>query len=366
MRVAVTLEQCWHRVPGGIARSAIDQAAAVAARGDVELVGVAARHDTVPADPWTPPVEVRHLPLPRLALYESWHHLGRPGVERATGSVDVIHATGVAVPPRTAPLVVTVHDLAVLHDTTRHTRRGVSFARTAWRRTLERADLVTCPSQATLDDCVEHGVDPGRLRLVPWGVDPVVAGPDDVARVRVLHGLPERFVVFVGTHEPRKNLARLVEAFARLGPDHDDVELVLVGPQGWGDDIAPHLASLGDRVRQPGFVPSGDLAAFYAAATVSCYPSLLEGFGLPVLEAMAQGTPVVTSSGTSTEELVAGGGGVAVDPRDTDAIAEALALVLSDGEAAERMGRAALATAAAYSWDRTAESTVAVYRELVS
>lgn len=365
MRVAVTLEQCWHRVPGGIARSAIDQVAAVVARGDVEVVGVAARHGELPTPPWVPPVEVRHLPLPRLALYEAWHRLDRPSVQRATGPVDVVHATGVAVPPRSAPLVVTVHDLAVLHDTSQHTRRGVRFARTALRRTVERADLVLCPSRATLVDCEDNGFDPDRLRLVPWGVDSVRVGDDDVDRVRRRHGLPERFVLFVGTHEPRKNLARLLAAVDRLDTGHEDVALVLVGPQGWGEDLAPRVDALGERVLSLGFVPADDLPGLYAAATVFCYPSLLEGFGLPVLEAMAQGTAVVTSAGTSTEELVASGGGLAVDPRDVDAIADALASVLGDDHAAARMGAAGREQAGRLTWERTAELTVSAYRELV-
>src|SRR5262245_16057847 len=110
-RVALTLEQCWHPVPGGTAVAALELTRALAARDDVEVVGVTAWHRAVAPALFRPPVQMRQLALPRLALYESWHYLRRPAVERATGPVDVIHATGWALPPRTAPLVTTIHDL---------------------------------------------------------------------------------------------------------------------------------------------------------------------------------------------------------------------------------------------------------------
>jgi glycosyltransferase involved in cell wall biosynthesis len=361
VRVAVTLEQCWHSVPGGTARAAIDQVAAIGALGGVELVGVAARHKHPPPEPWVPPIPVEQLPIPRLLMYEGWHHLGWPHLEDATGPVDVIHATGVAVPPRTVPLVVTVHDLAVLHDPSTFTRRGISFMRRAIDLTRERADLVLCSSRATLDDCVANGFDADRLRLVPLGVRTEPASVADVERVRERYDLPERYLVFVGTREPRKNLAGLLAAYARLDRS-GDLGLVLVGPEGWGEHGADRAPLRG--VSSLGFVPLVDLAPLYAGAAVSCYPSLLEGFGLPVLEAMAQGTPVVTSTGTATEELVADGGGVAVDPRDTTAIAGAITTLLDDPHLARAMGERGREVAASYTWERTARLTVEAYREV--
>lgn len=367
MRVALALEQCWHRVPGGTARAAIEMARVLSGRPGMEVVGVAAAHRRRPLPPWNPPVPVRHLRLPRLALYESWHHLGRPRVESATGPVDVIHATGVAVPPRSAPLVVTVHDLAVLHDPDQFTRRGVSFMRKAIELTAERADLVLCSSRATLDDCRVQGFDPDRLRLVPLGVHDERASEADVERMRRIHRLQGRYVLFVGTIEPRKNLAGLLEAFRLITRDraHDDVTLVIVGPEGWGADLSPTMASLGERCRAIGFVPPADLRALYAGAEVFCYPSLLEGFGLPVLEAMVQGAPVVTATGTATEELVEGDAGIAVAPQDPTAIADAISEVLSDPELAARLSDAGRRRAEIYSWANTAELVESAYRELV-
>jgi glycosyltransferase involved in cell wall biosynthesis len=362
MRAAVVIEQCWHSVPGGTARAALDQVAAVAETGRVDQVGVAARHRRPPAEAWRPPVPVHHLPLPRLALYRAWHGLRRPAVERATGPVDVVHATGYAVPPRTAPLVVTLHDLAWRRVPTMFTRNGVRFFEAGLRCTVDDADLVLCPSRATLADCEAAGIGAERLRHVPWGMRLVDVPADEVAAARARFGLGGRYVLSVGTLEPRKNLARLVAAFERL--PQRDVTLAVVGPEGWGPSLAEPAARLGDRLRLVGFVPRSQLTALYGGASVMCYPSLWEGYGLPVAEAMGAGAPVVTSAGIATEELVAGGAGLAVDPLDVDAIAGALSAVLDDHDLAARLRAAGRARAAATTWPATAAATVAAYAEV--
>lgn len=363
IRVAVTLEQCWHRVPGGTATAALETVRALRERGDVDLVGVAARHRELPDQPWTPPVAVRQLPLPRLALYEAWHGLRWPPVQRATGAVDVVHATAVAMPPsRGAPVVVTIHDLAFLHDPAHFTRHGVRFFRRATDLARRDAALVLCSSRATVEDCAAHGFDRSRLRLVPLGVRVEPAGPDEVTRIRRQLGIDGRIVFWTGTHEPRKNLPGLLAAFERL--DRDDVTLVLGGPRGWNEDLDARLEALGGRARAVGFLSEEDKRAVLAAADLLCYPSLLEGFGLPVLEAMAQGTPVVTSTGTATEELVEGGAGLAVDPQDVDALAGAMRAVLDDPALAAALASAGRDRAAAHTWERTAELTAAAYAEV--
>jgi glycosyltransferase involved in cell wall biosynthesis len=362
VRVGVVLEQCWHRVPGGTAFAALEQVRSVAELGGVEQVGVAARHREAPPEPFRPSIPVRHLALPRRILYETWHRARWPSVERATGPVDVIHATGYAIPPRSRPLVVTVHDLAWRHDPGNFTRNGVMFFEAGLRRVVADADRVLCPSQATLDDCVAAGIERDRLTRVPWGMTSAPVPPGEVERVRRAHGLTGRYVLFVGTQEPRKNLARLLDAVAAL--PQPDVTLAVVGPRGWGEALGPRAEALGDRVRLVGFVPAADLGPLYAGSAVVCYPSLVEGYGLPVAEALGHGAAVVTSKGTATEELVADGVGLAVDPTDTDAIAGALSSVLDDDDLADRLRRAGLVRAAETTWQTTATMTVAAYEEV--
>ena len=361
MRVAYTLEQCWHRVPGGTAKAALEVAREIHASTEIDLVGVSAWHRYPPPPPWEPDIAVRALPLPRLALYEAWHLARRPFVQRATGPIDVIHATGVAVPPRSAPLVVTVHDLAYVHDSAQFTAKGRRFFAQALKLLRHDADLVLCSSQATVDDCLAAGLPQRKLRLVPLGHRPAVVHSGDVTTTLARYGLDRPFVLSVGTAEPRKNLSSLVSAFGRL--ERRDVQLVLVGAQGWHTDLDQLVAPLGNRVRVLGFVPNADRDALYAGAAVFCYPSLFEGFGLPVLEAMGAGTPVVTSSGTATAEA-AGDAGLLVEPRDVTAITAALDRVLGDATLAAALGESGRRRAAEFSWARTAKLTIDAYREL--
>jgi glycosyltransferase involved in cell wall biosynthesis len=354
VRVAYTLEQCWHRVPGGTGVAALRIAEALGPHNDIRLVGVAGRHRRLPAEPWLPTIPVAHLPVAAPWLYEGWLRLGWPKVEVATGPVDIAHATTLIPCATDAPLVVTVHDLAFLHEPDHFTKHGVRVFNRSLGVIRQRADMVLCASQATMDDCVVAGIDADRLRLVPLGVETDRAAPEDVTRVRSHYDLPERYFLFVGTVEPRKNLRGLVAALALLP---EPLPLVVAGAEGWGDSgVEP-----GDGVRFLGFVPADDLGALYAGADVFCYPSEREGYGLPVLEAMAQGTPVVTSRGTATEET-AGNAAVLVDPMDPADIARGI------DEAQRRhreLAAKGVARAQRRSWASSAAATAAVYRELV-
>lgn len=345
------MEQCWHDVPGGSAVAAIEVARRLAQRQDVELVGVAGRHRADPPEPFVPPIPVRRLAISRPWLYETWNRLGWPRVESATGHVDVCHST-VAIPARTrAPHVVTVHDVAFVHTPERFSRHGARVMHAGLER-CRLADLILTPSRATADDLAGLGFDRERMRVAPWGVEAVEVPAAGVVGVRDRYALPERFVLFVGTVEPRKNLARLAAAVERLD---DPLPLVVAGAAGWGD-----AAPTGRGVRFLGFVPAADLAPLYGAATVFAYPSLQEGFGLPIVEAMAQGTPVVTSARSATEE-VAGGAAVLVDPTDVDSIAAGIDEAIAGADRLVARGRA---RAASCSWDACVEATVAAYREV--
>lgn len=351
MRVAYTMEQCWHDVPGGTAVATLRVAAELTAHHGIDLVGVAGRHRRPPVAGFEPTIPVSTVPLARPLLYDAWIRLRWPLVESATGPVDLCHSTaGIPAPSRT-PSIVTLHDIAFLRRPDRLTRRGARVLTRAVDR-ARTARLVTCPSETVAAELAGIGFNRERIRVIPWGVDPHDTTDDQVERARGAHTLPERYVLAVGTLEPRKNLRRLIEAMKAI-----DLPLVVAGADGWGG-IAQELADSTD-VRFLGHVDPADLPAIYAAAELLAYPSEDEGFGLPVLEAMSAGTPVVTSRGTATED-VAGGAAVLVDPYDIASITAGIETALAGRDRLIELGKH---RAAEHTWAATAAATAAAYRE---
>ncbi len=359
VRVALTFEQCWRESPGGTGIAAVELGRALAARNDVEVIGVAGRHRHAATAGYEPTIPVAKLPLAGPLLVESSLRFGWPRVERATGPIDVLHATSIIPFARASsvPLVVTVHDLAFLHHPSYFTARGRDVFARALDIVRRSATLVLCSSRSTLDDCVAQGFDETRLRLTPLGVRLRTTNPEQVSDVRRRYSLPSEYVLFVGTLEPRKNVPRLLEAHRMLG---DTVPpLVIAGATGWGDeDLATRIAA-SPNVMFAGHVADDDLPSIYAGASVLCYPSLMEGFGLPVLEAMSHGTAVVTSIGTSTQE-VAGGAAVLVDPHDASAIAEGIRDALARRYELAQLG---IERAKSATWENTATLVVQAYRD---
>lgn len=280
-------------------------------------------------------------------------------MQHATGPIDVIHATTIAMPPRSAPLVISVHDVAWLKDPSHFTRRGLSFFNRGLELAMSEADLLLCSSRATMADLARLGVSEPRLQLVPLGVDMTEAPGVDIERVRAAYGLKRPYLMWIGTVEPRKNLPGLLAAWRKL---ERDIDLALVGPRGWNENL-DKLISDGDRsrVKVLGFVPQADKAPLLKGAEVFCFPSFTEGFGFPVLEAMTQGTPVVTSLGTSTEEL-GRGAAVLVEPRDAESIAAGIDSLLADPNLAHKMTAAGRERAAEYTWEHTADLVLSAYR----
>ena len=267
-----------------------------------------------------------------------WYPIGLP--RRVRGRLDLLHCTTFRGPARArVPTVLTVHDLALLRTPEAFPRWHRLYGRAGLRRVLHAANAVVAVSEFTREELVALVRVPGeRIRVVPNGVDAVFT-----PQGQVMEG---NYVLAVATLEPRKNLARAVEA-ARLA----GVELRVVGAHGWGGVEVPGWV---------GEVPDAELAALYRGARCLLYPSLYEGFGIPVLEAMACGTPVVTSRGTAMEE-VAGGAAVLVDPLDEASIAAGLAEADSRRDDLVQLG---LTRASEFTWERAADAVEALWREL--
>lgn len=367
-RVALTLTQTAHRVPGGTASSVLGLATALADTGEVDLTAVLARGElrhpgTLLRPPAPPGLRSLTLPLPVPLLYDAWSRWGRPTIDGAGVPFDLVHVT---VPMRVGlgglPMVATVHDLFPLTRPEDFTARGARLMRDGLDWVLRHARAVMVPSETVAAACSAHGLHDAAIIVVPWGAPPTTADAGSAERARARHGLVGPYVLFVGTVEPRKNLAGLIEAMALLG--RPDVTLVVVGPTGWGPSLDGAIAGLPSPVARLGHVPAEDLPGLYAGASAFCFPSLEEGFGLPVLEAMSAGAPVVTSSGTATAD-VAGDAALLVDPLDRPALADALARVLDDRATSERLRAAGRARAAQHRWDDAARRTLDVYRSAI-
>lgn len=239
VRIAYTFEQCWRRVPGGTGIAAVEVARELALRSDLEVIGVAGRHRHPPTDGFAPPIAVNALPIGGPLLFESWLRLRWPKVESVVDDTDLVHSTTIIPPATSLPLVVTIHDLAFLRHPDFFTARGNKVFRRSLDIIRDTAAMVLCSSQATIDDCVTAGIDADRLRLVPLGVTTHAITDTDRARVRATYDLPERFILFVGTLEPRKNLARLIAALDSI---RGAPPLVVVGMAGWETTLRrPHM-----------------------------------------------------------------------------------------------------------------------------
>lgn len=360
----MTVEQLWQKVPGGSGTYIKELSTALAHRDDVRVAGVTALHRGAERHGLPAGMPVVASRLPRAALYEAWTRLRRPAVPRA-GHFDVIHATTWALPPASSPLVVTVHDVAFLRDPGHFTPRGVAFFTRALAITAAEASAIIVPSEVTAHDCVAAGLDRDRITVIPHGVGAPTATAGDADRFRAAHHLDRDYVLWCGTLEPRKNLVTLLAAFEAAIGTGADLDLVIAGPLGWGDadeQVREAVARLGSqRVRRLGYLSSADLGAAYRGARVFAFPSTWEGFGLPVLEAMSYGTPVVTTSGTSMQEI-SGGGALVVDPLDADEMAQAL--LAAAGDRHDELAQGAVANAAAYTWEAAAAATAHVYRSV--
>jgi len=297
------------------------------------------------------PVSERLIRLPAShALRTAWSRLGRPPVERLTGPLDAFVFSEWMYPAQRDGVRATVfHDLVPFHHPEWCTRRTVSMHTRKARHAARTCDVVFANSRFTAADLVEVlGIDEEKIVPAPPGLADGLEPDGDAADL----GGPA--ILALGTIEPRKNLARLVEAWRLLD---GELGLVLAGGEGWGD--RPDLAD--PRIRRLGYVPDDEIARLYRGASVFAFPSMFEGFGMPIVEAMACGTPVVASTHPSLDEAC-GDAAIRVDPLDTEAIAAGIREALGRREELAALG---LAHAARFSWERTGAVMLAALEERV-
>ncbi len=348
--------------PGGAGRYVLALAAALGRRDDVDLTVVARAGD---AARWPAPVADR-APA-RRPVRLGWEQVGLPRVVRAVNA-EVHHGPHYTMPLALGvPAVVTIHDLSFFTHPEWHQRTKIAFFRAAIRTSARRAAALVAVSAATaalLDELVRPRV---PVHVIPHGVDhsrfrPDDPGDDEAARARA--GVSPPYVAFLGTLEPRKDVPTLVRAFDRLAGSRPGLSLVLAGARGWGADAVEQAvagAAYRDRIRLLGYLAESDMPAVLRGAAVVAYPSLEEGFGLPVLEALACGAPVVTTSGTVMEE-VAAGAALLAPPGDERGLAAALEAALESAGDRRRFG---LDVAAHHTWAASAAAHAEVYRSVL-
>jgi glycosyltransferase involved in cell wall biosynthesis len=356
MRIGCHAGQLLQPIPGGIGRYVYELLARLPEAGGEAVAFAAGRRpsDAPPRAPWIdlgrPHGRVR---------YELWHRVRRPIVRL---DVDLYLAPSLAVPPvRGAPLVVTVHDVAFLRYPSGTTRRGAAFHRRGLEITRREATLVLAPSAFTRDELLREGFEPDDVVVAPLGINrPLPRAPDEIDATVARTGVRAPFLLTVGTIEPRKDLTTLVEAFSRVRAERTDLELAVVGPPGWGEVTG--LERPGVRVLGP--LPWSVVDALYRRTDCCCITSRYEGFGLPALEALARGAPVVAADGSSLTEVVADAG-LLFPPGDVGALARMIELVLDDAATRARLRRDGPHRSQLLTWEASATAHMGAFRAAV-
>jgi glycosyltransferase involved in cell wall biosynthesis len=314
--------------------------------------------------------------IPNEWLIRLWHRARLPvPIQAFVGPVDLYHATNFMLPPLLPGTrsLLTVHDLSFARVPETANASLMALLNRVVPASVRRATHIAADSEATRQDLISlYGTPPKKVTVIYSGVDARFHPQYDAARlteVRARYGIDQRpYVLAVGTVQPRKNYIRLVEAAAEVRRRGHDIQVIFAGGKGWLDDplyAAVQAADMSSHVRFIGFADDADLPALYSGAVLTAMPSLYEGFGLPVLEAMACGSPVVTSAVSSLPE-VAGDAALLIDPTDTHALADALDRILGDDLLRADLTARGLAQAARFTWDDAAAQLDALYARVLA
>jgi glycosyltransferase involved in cell wall biosynthesis len=349
----------------GVGQMVTNLLTTLSARDDLEVIAFAVTLRGRGALSYEVPRHVRartrHIPARLTRML--WRHLPIPRAELWTGRVDVVHAPNFVAPPAHAPVIATVHDLTFVWYPELSTPDTLTFPRYI-QLAIDRGAVLHVVSDFVASEVRDHfDIEPERVVRVYSGLVPSAGG--DPARGRRLAG-SDRYVLALGTVEPRKNLPNLVKAFDAVAGDDRDLVLLVAGPDGWGVedfDAAVDDAQHGERIRRLGYVDDHDRRDLLAGATVLAYPSIYEGFGHPPLEAMQSGIPVVASNAGALPEVL-GDAALLPDPHDVDALAQALHTVLSDGDVRAQLITRGYERVKRYTWDRAGAEFADLYREV--
>jgi glycosyltransferase involved in cell wall biosynthesis len=371
VRIAAHVDQLFFNVPGGVGTYIRNLVPALASRDpSLEVTLFHAHFESPrPPEPWMDGFAEAEVPGSIRSLYPRWNLTARPALPAAIRSADLVHAMSASAVPPTAHgqrLVVTVHDLAFDRYPKLFPRAWRAMYRLGLRAAVRRADAIVTPSRSTAEDVLSRtNIDPRKLHVVPEAAA-LPASQVDVGEALARLKVRTPYVLFVGTIEPRKNLVRLVRAYRRVAATGVPHALVLAGPLGWHHErLMRELALEGPgEIVMTGALAPDELDAVYRAADAFVYPSVYEGFGLPVLEAMTRGVPVVASNTSSLPE-VTGEAAIGVNPRSVRELAAAIESLCTDVDLAERLAAAGRRRAERFSWDETAARTAEVYERVL-
>lgn len=319
-----------------------------------------------------PNFSLKTNPVPGRIMRYLWDYFKIP-IEFSIGEVDIIHIMDFLIPKiRKAKLIVTIHDISSILFPQWHTRYTKRWVRNRIHLAKEKADRIIVDSIHTKKDLVQTlGVSEDLITVIYGGVGEQfqpIKDQEILKRVKKRCRIRDKYLLFLGTLEPRKNIPGLIRAFHKIKNRFSDYQLVIAGKKGWKfQEIFKTVEELKleDRVIFTGYLPEEDIPSLYSGAELFVYPTLYEGFGFPPLEDMACGTPVITSNLSSLPEVV-GEAGILIDPNDIDELSQAMESVLSDENLKRELRAKGLRQAAKFSWEKCAQETLKVYQEVGS